>query len=205
MAALVKPQARLALLAGGLGVAALLFASCGGGGTAAPALPVITPTPLPSGQWISFWDADALWQQIGESATLVKPILRPSFLPPGLTEVQRMETEKPSLQFAIVYADARHQKWLSLAAGSTGGIALSGPHTQQQQVVIRHTYATYQVFDEENPEADAWLLWQEPGRWGAPNDPSLPNLDHVPYHISSHGLSRDDLVEVADSLQPVEE
>ena len=135
----------------------------------------------------------------------MKPILRPSYLPPGLTEVQRLDTEKPSLQFAIVYADARHEKWLSLAAGSTGGTTLSGPHSQQDQVVIRNTYATYQVFDDENPTADAWLLWQEPGIWGAPDNPNLPNLDHVPYHMSSHGLSRDDLTKVADSLQPVEE
>jgi len=154
---------------------------------------------------MSFWEADALWQQIAESATLVKPILRPAYLPPGLTEVRRLETEKPRLQFAIVYADARHEKWLSLAAGSAGGVALSGPHSQQQQVVIRHTYATYQLLDEENPTSDAWLLWQEPGRWGAPGDPNLPNLDHVPYHISSHGLSREDLTKVADSLQPMEE
>ena len=168
-------------------------------------MPVVTLTPLPAGQWISFWEADTLWQQIVESATLVKPILRPSYLPPGLTEVQRLDSEKPPLQFGIVYADARHERWLSLAAGSTGGAALSGPHSQQQQVVIRRTYATYQLFDQENPTADAWLLWQEPGRWGAPGDPNLPNLDHVPYHISSHGLSRDDLIKVADSLQPVEE
>jgi hypothetical protein len=196
---------RLPLLALGLGAAALLLAACGGGGTAAPASQVVTSTPLPAGEWISFSEADALWQEIAQSATFVKPILRPSYLPPGLTEVQRLDTEKPSLQFAIVYADARHEKWLFLAAGSTGGTALSGPHSQQQQVVIRNTYATYQLFDEENPTSDAWLLWQEPGIWGAPDNPNLPDLDHVPYNLSSHGLSRDDLIKVADSLQPVEE
>ena len=205
MGSLVKRLTRLALLAGGLGVAALLLASCGGGGTAAPALPVVTPTPLPAGQWISFWDADALWQQIAESATLVKPILRPAYLPPGLTEVRRLETMEPSLRFAIIYADARHGKWLTLRAGSIGNTTLPGPRTRQEQVVIRHTYATYQLYDVEDLTSDAWMLWQEPGRWGAPNDPSLPNLDHVPYNISSHGLSRGDLVKVADSLQPVEE
>jgi hypothetical protein len=205
VATLVKPQARLPLLAAGLGAAALLLASCGGGGTAAPGAPVVTPTPLPAGEWISSLEADALWQEIAQSATLVKPILRPSYLPPGLTEVQRLDTEEPLLQFAIVYADARHENWLSLSAGSTGGTALSGPHSQQEQVVIRNTYATYQVFDDENPTADAWVLWQEPGIWGAPDNPDLPDLDHVPYNMSSHGLSRDDLIKIADSLQPVEE
>ena len=197
----MKPQVRL-LLAGGLGVVALLLASCGGGGTAAPALPVVTPTPLPTGQWISFWEADAVWQQIAESATLVKPVLRPTYLPPGLTEVRRLETEEPSLQFAIIYADARHAKWLTLAAGSTGKPTLPGPRSQQEQVVIRNTYATYQLFDTEDPTSDSWMLWQEPGRWGAPGDSNLPNLDHVPYFISSNGLSKDDLMKVADSLQP---
>ena len=192
------------LLAAGLGAAAFLLASCGGG-TAAPTSQVVTPTPLPAGEWLSISEQDALWQEITQSATFVRPILRPSYLPPGLTEVQRLDTEKPSLQFAIVYADARHESWLSLAAGSTGGTTLSGPHSQQQQVVIRNTYATYQVFDEENPTADAWLLWQERGTWGAPGDPNLPDLDHVPYNMSSNGLTRDDLVKVADSLQPLEE
>ena len=192
------------LLAAGLGAAALLLASCGGG-TAAPTSQVVTPTPLPAGEWLSISEQDALWQEITQSATFVRPILRPSYLPPGLTEVQRLDTEKPSLQFAIVYADAHHEEWLSLSAGSTGGTTLSGPHSQQQQVVIRNTYATYQVFDDQNPTADAWLLWQEPGIWGASDNPSLPDLDHVPYNISSHGLSRDDLTKVADSLQPVEE
>ena len=195
---------RPALLAGSLGVAALLLASCGGG-KAAPAPPAVTATPLPAGQWISFWEADTLWQQIAESATLVKPILRPTYLPPGLTEVRRLDSAEPLLHFAIVYSDARHERWLSLAAGNIGNTALPGPRSQQQQVVIRNTYATYQLFDEENATDDAWLLWQEPGRWGAPGDPNLPNLDHVPYNFSSHGLSRDDLIKVADSLQPVEE
>jgi hypothetical protein len=168
-------------------------------------LPAVTPTPLPAGEWTSLWEADALWHQIAESATLVKPILRPDYLPPGLTEVQWLESEEPLLRFTIVYADARHEKWLSLAAGSVGNIALPGPRSHQEQVVIRNTYATYQVYDEKIPTGDAWLLWQEPGRWGAPGDPNLPNLDHVTYYITAHGLSRDDLIKTADSLQPVEE
>ena len=204
MATLVKPLARLPLFAGGLGVAALVLASCGGGG-AAPALPVVTPTPLPTDQWISLGEADAVWQQIAESATLVKPILRPTYLPPGLTEVRRLETEEPSLRFAIIYADARHAKWLTLMAGRIGNTTLPGARSQQEQVVIRNTYATYQLYDTEDPTSDSWMLWQEPGRWGAPGDPNLPNLDHVPYVISSYGLSKGDLVKVADSLRPVEE
>ena len=204
MATIVTPRMRLPLLAGAIGIAALLLAACGGG-DAAPALPAATPTPLPAGQWISSQEADTLWQQIAGSATAVKPILRPSSLPAGLTEVQRLDTEEPLLQFAIVYSDARHERWLSLTAGGVGSPALSGPHGQQQEVVIRHTYATYQLYDQENPTGAAWLLWQEPGRWGAPGDPNLPNLDHVPYFMSSRGMSKDELMKVADSLQPMEE
>jgi hypothetical protein len=202
LAAVVKPELRLPFLAGGLGAAALLLASCGGG---TAALPIVTPTPLPAGEWISLSESDAVWQQIGGSSTLVKPVLRPSYVPPGLTEVRRLETEEPSLRFAIIYADARHEKWLTLWAGSIGNTTLPGPRSQQEQVVIRNTYATYQLYDEEDPASDSWILWQEPGRWGAPGDPNLPNLDHVPYLISSYGLSKDDLVRVADALRPVEE
>ena len=203
MATLVKRRMRLTLLAGGLGVAALLLASCGGG-SAAPAGPAATPTPLPAGQWMSFWEADTLWQQIAASATLVKPILRPTYLPAGLTEVQRLDLGEP-LRFAIVYADVRHQRWLSLVAGTEGNPALAGPRSQQQQLVIRNTYATYQLYDTESPTGSAWMLWHEPGRWGAPGNPNLPNLDRVPYSMSSNGLSKDDLMKVADSLQPVKE
>ena len=195
---------RVLLLAGGLGAAALLLASCGGG-DAATAPPAATPTPLPAGQWTSLWDADALWQQIAESATLVDPVLRPAYLPPGLTEVQRLVSDEPLLRFTIVYADARHEKWLSLTAGQVGPATLSSPRSHQEQVVIRETYATYQLYDEDKPLGNAWLVWQEPGRWGAPNDSAVPNLDHVPYHIASRGLSRDDLIKTADSLEPVEE
>ena len=89
--------------------------------------------------------------------------------------------------------------------GSDWSHTLPGPRSRQEQVVIRNTYATYQLYDTEDATSDSWMVWQEPGRWGAPGDPNLPNLDHVPYLISSYGLSRDDLVKVADSLQPVEE
>jgi len=195
---------RLSLLAGGVGVAALLLASCGGG-NAAPAPPAATPTPLPAGQWASLWEADALWQQIAQSATLVNPILRPAYLPAGLTEVQWLVSDEPLLRFTIVCADAEHEKWLSLTAGQGGPAALSSPRSQQQQVVIRGTYATYQLYDKDKPLGNAWLIWQEPGKWGAAGDPAVPNLDHVPYHIASRGLSRDDLIKTADSLQPVEE
>jgi len=195
---------RALLLAGGLGAAALLLASCGGG-DAAPAPPVATPTPLPAGQWTSLWDADALWQQIAESTALVNPILRPTYIPAGLTEVQWLVSEEPLLRFTFVYADARHEKWLSLTAGQVGPATLSSPRSHQEQVVIRSTYATYQLYDEDKPSGNAWLVWQESGRWGAPDDPAVPNLDHVPYYIASRGLSRDDLSKTADSLKPVEE
>ncbi len=202
MAALVKPRTRFLLLAAGLIAVALLLASCGGGG-AAPAPPAATATPLPAGVWVRLWQVDAVWEQIAAATTLVKPILRPSYLPPGLIEVQRVDPSEP-LRFSIVYADASHEKWLSLTAGVVGKTALAGPDSQQEEVVIRHTYATYQLFNKANPTGDTWLLWQEPGRWGAPGDPNLPNLDHVPYFISSRGFSKDDLMKVADSLQPVQ-
>jgi hypothetical protein len=203
MAAVVKTRACLPLLAGGLGLALLLLTSCGGG-TAAPA-PMITPTPLPAGEWINISEADTVWLQIVKSAGLVKPILYPTYVPPGLTEVRRLDTEEPLLRFAIIYADAAHEKWLTLWAGNIGNTTPPSPRSRQEQVVIRNTYATYQLYDSEDPASDSWILWQEPGAWGAPGDPNLPNLDHVPYLISSFGLSKEDLMQVADSLRPLEE
>jgi hypothetical protein len=150
------------------------------------------------------WEADALWQQIATTATLVNPILHPDYLPPGLTEVRRLDSGE-RLSFTFVYSDAGRERWLSLAAGGVCNTPLPGPRSQQQQLVIRHTFATYQLYDRDDPTGDAWLLWHEPGRWGAPDDPNLPNLDHVPYCITSRGFSKDDLMKVADSLRPVGE
>jgi len=150
------------------------------------------------------WEADALWQQIATTATLVNPILRPDYLPPGLTEARRLDSGE-RLSFTFVYSDAGRERWLSLAAGSVCNTPLPGPRSQQQQLVIRHTFATYQLYDRDDPTGDAWLLWHEPGRWGAPDDPNLPNLDHVPYCFTSRGFSKDDLMKVADSLRPVGE
>jgi hypothetical protein len=154
--------------------------------------------------WVPLREAEAIWQQITTTATLVNPILRPDYLPPGLTEV-RWPDSGERLSFTLAYSDAPRENWLSLAAGGACNIPLPGPSSQQQQVLIRHTYATYQLYDKDDPTGDAWLLWQEPGTWGAPDDPALPNLDHVPYCITSRGFSKDDLMKVADSLRPVGE
>jgi len=196
----------------GLVLGTLLLISCGGGGpapaptavtkTPAPAPTAVTETLPPEPTWASLQDANALWQQIAASATLMKPILRPSYLPPDLTEVRLWAAARE--YFEIHYEDVTHDKWMGMAVGAIGNTHLCGARCQQQQVVVRNTQATYQVDDVEDPLSDAELLWEEPGKLGAPGDPSLLNLDSVTYYIVSRGFSKDDLIKVADSLQPVE-
>jgi len=191
-------------------LAALILTSCGGGGptptalteTPPPAPTAVTETPPPEPTWATLRDADAFWQQIASSASLVKPILRPSYLPLDLTQVRLDAADRT--YFAIAFEDVTHDKWIHLAVGAIGNTWLGGPRSQQQQVVVRNTRATYQLDNVEDPLGDAWLLWEEPGQLGAPGDPSLPNLDHVTYYMLSRGFSKDDLIKVADSLQPVE-
>jgi hypothetical protein len=196
----------------GLALGALFLTSCGGGGpapgptavsqTPPPAPTAVTETPPPEPTWASLSQADAIWQQITSTVTLVKPILRPAYLPPDLTEV-RLNVAGWGY-FGMAYEDVTHDKWIHLVVGWVGNTDLGGPRSQQQQVVVRNTRATYQLDNVEDPLGDAWLLWEEPGQLGAPGDPSLPNLDHVTYYMLSRGFSKDDLIKVADSLQPVE-
>jgi len=228
----MKAAARLHYLALGCAVAPVLLVvvSCGGEGgePLAAATTLASPTSLPPPQgtvmptpegsepyrvgWtvptsvpaVPMREADTVWQQIAASATLIKPVLRPTYLPPALTELRRLDSGLP-LFFELVYSDVSRQKWLSLAAGGIGSTVLPSPRSQQDQMIIRGTLATYQLYDTMDPTGDASLLWEEPGRWGAPGDPTLPNLDHVTYYITCYGFSKDDLIKVADSLRPVEE
>jgi len=190
--------------------AALILASCGGE-VQAPAAVTVTPspaatrvaeTPPPEPTWASLQDADALWQQIASAGTLIKPILRPTYLPPDLTEARLNAAGRE--YFNIVYEDVTHTKWMHLAVGAVGNTDLGSPRSQQEVVVVRNMQAFYQLDDPQDPLGDAWLLWEEPGKLGAPGDPSLPNLDHVTYYMPSHGFSKDDLIEVANSLQAME-
>jgi hypothetical protein len=198
---LVKARWPFPPLGCGLAVGALFLTSCGGGGPARGPT-AVTAAPPPEPTWASLTNADAFWQQIASAATLVKPILRPSYLPPDLTEARLNAAGRE--YFDIAYEDVTHDKWIYLAVGAVGNTDLGGPRSQQQQVVVRNTQAFYHLDDPQDPLGDAWLLWEEPGQLGAPGDPSVLNLDHVTYYMPSRGFSKDDLIKVADSLQPVE-
>jgi hypothetical protein len=137
----------------------------------------------------------------------MKPILRPTYLPPDLTQVRLWATGWGG--FVIEYEDVAREKRVGMAAGAIGNTHLCGARCQQQQVVVRNMQALYQVDDVEDPLSDAELLWEEPGKLDQPADLNVPNgervtLDRVDYYIVARGFSKDDLIKVADSLQPVE-
>lgn len=199
----LKPAKPLPLVACGLVPAALIRAASCGGEVQAPEETTVIGTVTFQATWTHVSVADAVWRQIASTATLIDPILRPSYLPPDLTQL-RLNADVGTYYFSVTYADATQDKWIHLMAGPVSNPAMAGPRSQQQQVVVRNARATYQLQDQQEPMGDAWLLWEEPGKVGAPGDPSLPNLDHVTYCLSSRGFSKEDLVRVAESLQPVE-
>jgi hypothetical protein len=112
----------------GLALGALFLTSCGGGGpapgptavsqTPPPAPTAVTETPPPEPTWASLSQADAIWQQITSTVTLVKPILRPAYLPPDLTEV-RLNVAGWGY-FGMAYEDVTHDKWIHLVVGWVG-------------------------------------------------------------------------------------
>jgi hypothetical protein len=77
---------------------------------------------------------------------------------------------------------------------------MPGPESVQEQLTIRHTTGTYQLQDAAEPSGLAFITWNEPGRWGKPD--SQWHRDYVEYLISGEGFSKEELLKVANGLQP---
>jgi hypothetical protein len=78
---------------------------------------------------------------------------------------------------------------------------LAGPKSVQKQLNVRQTTGTYQLQDAAAPLGQAFLWWQEPGRWGRSDDNW--HRDYVEYLISGEGFPKEELLKVANGLQPV--
>jgi len=187
-------------------LALLVAASCGGGDgqtvrsvgpQASPIEPPFGPTPMPMSQ------NEALWDWIASNSPEVEPVLRPTYLPSNLTQmtVGMLDQRLGCVLFVIRYSDSAGTTRLAISGGPSYNLPLPGPGAAQEPLDVRQTTGTYQLQDAAEPLALAFLTWHEPGRWGRPGDDW--HRDYVEYLISGEGFSKEELLMVANSLQPV--
>ena len=191
-------------LAAGIGVLALLIgASCGGGQTGPSLGAQASPTALPFGTPMPISQGDALWEWIADNSLECEPILRPTYLPSGLSRVSLgyVDQQRGCVLFGVDYWDSAGQARLFIDGGPWFNPPMPGPEAVQEQLNVRQTTGTYQAQDAADPLGQAFLWWQEPGQWGRPGDDW--HRDYVEYLISATGFTKEELLKVADGLQPV--
>lgn len=198
-------SANFLALAGAVALALLASVSCGdGGGHAARSVgpeasatqPPFGPTPMPISQ------NEALWDWIAANSPEVEPVLRPTYLPfnPTLISAPVLGQERGCVLFGIQYSDSTGKNNILIGGGPWYNPPLPGPEAVQERLSVRETTGTYQLQDAADPLGQAFLFWQEPGRWGRAGDDW--HRDYVEYLISAEGFSKEELLKVANGLQP---
>jgi hypothetical protein len=191
----------------GLGVLLALLASvsCGDG-----ALPIRTvspdapPTPLPFGPTpMPVSQSDTIWDWIATNTTECEPILRPTYLPStlSLVSLHYVDQQRGCVLFGIEYSNDTGNARLLLDVGPFPNPPMPGPDSVGGQVEVRGTTGYYQLQKALEPLGSALLGWNEPGRWGKPQDSW--HRDYVEYLIAAEGFSKEELLKVANGLQPV--
>jgi hypothetical protein len=147
-------------------------------------------------------ESDAVWDWITASSPEVEPVLRPTYLPfnPTLVSAPTLGEDRGCVVFGIEYSDGTSNKRLLVGGGPWFNPPLAGPEALQEQLGVRQTTGTYQLQSAANPLGQAFLTWHEPGRWGRPGDDW--HRDYVEYLISAEGFSKEELLKVANGLQP---
>jgi hypothetical protein len=193
----------------------LVAVSCGGEGGEAPAAasPLASPTSLPSatsvppaqGTVMPISEGTAFWDWIAANSPECEPILQPTYLPPDLHHVtlRLADAQRGCLLFDVVYTDSAGQVRLSVGGGPWfNAPPLPKPDTVYEDVEVRGTTGGYTLQHAAEPVGVAWLTWNEPGKWGKAEDSW--HRDYVEYLMSSEGFSKEELLKVANALEPVQ-
>ena len=198
-------SANFLALAGAVALALLASVSCGdGGGHAARSVgpeasatqPPFGPTPMPISE------SDALWAWIAANSPEVEPVLRPTYSPSNLTQVTvgMLDQRLGCVLFVIRYSDSAGTTRLTISGGPSYNLPLPQSDTVDEEVEVRGNVAGYELYHAAEPLGLAFLTWHEPGRWGRPGDDW--NRDYVEYFILAEGFSKEELLKVANGLQP---
>ena len=206
----MKAAARLHYLALGCAVAPalLIAASCGeeAGEPVATGTPLASPTPVPApeGTVMPISEDDTVWEWIAANSLECEPILAPTYLPPDLGHVilRLGDAERGCVLFDVVYTNSAGEARLSVGGGPWFNPPLAGADSLQEQVEVRATTGLYQLENAAEPLGLAFLTWNEPGRWGRPEDSW--HRDYVEYLMSSEGLPKEELLKVANGLEIIQ-
>jgi len=198
MVSVVRAAIVLALAA----MAVLITAACGGasgGGSLAS-----SPTPPPIRTPLPISEDDTLWRWIAANSPEVEPILRPAYLPSNLDHVSLdlADQQRGCVLFNVTYTDSAGRSRLSVGGGPWYNLPMPESDALQGEAEVRGTAGGYQLQHSAEPLGLAFLTWHEPGRWGRPGDDW--HRDYVEYLISSEGFAREELLKVANALEPVQ-
>jgi len=148
---------------------------------------------------------DAVWEWIAVNSPECEPILRPTYLPPSLSQVSLdlADQQRGCVLFNVTYTDSAGEARLSIGGGPWfNAPPLPEPDTVYEDVGVRGTTGGYTLRHAAEPLGLAWLTWNESGRWGRPADSW--HRDYVEYLISSEGFSKEEVLKVANALEPIE-
>ena len=153
-----------------------------------------TPVPISQG--------DALWDWIAANSPEVEPVLRPTYLPSDLTQVTVgiLGQERGCVLFRVEYSNGAGTARLVIGGGPWYNLPLPQSDTVDEEVEVRGNVAGYELYHAAEPLGLAFLTWHEPGRWGRPGDNW--HRDYVEYLISAEGFPKEELLKVANGLQP---
>jgi len=197
----------------------VLAAGCGGDGTTTGLAP--TPTTSPSPAPTHTLDAttptpfpikpasedDVIWELVATlTAGNILPILRPTALPEGLETVTIVEAYATAHGFMVEYSGPGKRLRIGVAMfnpplpgrrGHGEAVKLRG----QDCISEKGKECVLQVNDDANPRELVWLWWFEHGRWVP--EPGRAPLDSVFYMVTAEGLDPQEVLALAEALQPV--
>jgi hypothetical protein len=141
----------------------------------------------PANQDSPVWEFVREWQGAN-----ISPILRPTYLPPGfdVVTIDQLPNKLDVNLLTVTYSGAG--KTLSIEAG---GLNPPPPDAggYQEQVLVRNHDAVFEVDGR-----GGMLLW-----WGEPGLRAGPTSNPI-YLVSATGLTKQDILRVAESLIAVE-
>jgi hypothetical protein len=144
----------------------------------------------PASQDAGVWDFVESWQ--GDN---VSPILRPTYIPPGIAAVTIGQSpNKQDVGLLSVEYSGSGTSFTVLA----GALNPSSEGTPPTQVTVRGNPATLATDEAGASTAAVW--WEEPGEKIIESGQAVA---HPLYEVFARGLSADEALRIANSLTPV--
>lgn len=140
--------------------------------------------------------ADLVWESLGKEVSGVSPVLRPAVRPSELETVLVLSSGPGGYQ--VEYSSPGKRLMVGAGAFNPPLVSASG---ESKKIKVRGQDVTLQIQNKARPNEAVQLYWEESGRWEPA--PGSPVRDKVFYLISSNGVEPEEVVRVAESLEPL--